>query len=117
MGHFSARGRGSRHELAGVINRAMERKLKAHRAIDVSGCERTATGDYLLREFVDGVDYCDAQSEEWIWSIGKLLRPLPSVMANNERRELPAGAFLASLTARYYSPDCESDTIECVWLR
>ena len=100
-----------------MINRAMERKLEAHLAIDVSGCERTATGDYLLREFVDGVDYCDAQSEEWIWSIGKLLRPLPSVMANNERRELAAGTFLASTTARYYSPGGEAETVECVWLR
>jgi hypothetical protein len=99
------------------MNRAMERKLRTHRAIDVSGCKRTATGDYILPEFVDDVDYCDAQSEEWIWSIGKLLRPLPSVMANNERRELPAGTFLASTSSRYYNPDCESDAVECVWLR
>lgn len=98
-------------------NRAMQRKLERREAIDVSGCERTATGDYLLREFVDGVDYCDAKTEDWIWSIGKLLRPLPSVMANNERRELPAGSFLASTSTRYYHPESASDTFECVWLR
>jgi len=97
-----------------MINRAMQRKLKTHQAVDVSGCERTATGDYVLPEFRDGFDYCDAKSEEWIWSIGKLLRPLPSVMANNERRELPVGTFLASTSSRYY-PD--SETVECVWLR
>jgi len=101
----------------GMKNRAMQRKLARHLAIDVSGCERTAAGDYTPPEFVDGVDYCNAQSGEWIWSIGKLLRPLPSVMADNERRELPAGTFLASTSSRYYQPDCESDTVKCVWLR
>src|SRR5256885_9791584 len=34
------------------------------RSVDVSGCERTATGDYVLPEFRDGFDYCDAKSEE-----------------------------------------------------
>jgi hypothetical protein len=99
-----------------MINLAMQRKLRAREAIDVSGCRRTATGDYILKEFRYDTDYCDAKTEDWIWSVGKVLKPLPSVMADGSRETLPAGTFLASTSARHYSAG-ESDVIECVWLR
>lgn len=97
-------------------NRAMERKLQKREAIDVSKCERTSTGDYVLPLFTDDVDYCDAVTESWVWSIGELLRPLPSVMADGSRRTLPAGTFLAALDGRHYTAE-QSETIKCRWLR
>jgi hypothetical protein len=89
-------------------NKAMQRKLKQHRAIDLSLCERTIAGDYVLVTFDDGRDYCDATAEAWIGSIGKLVRPLPSAMATGERRVLEPGVFLASTTARFYAPNEET---------
>ncbi|HEY1900753.1 MAG TPA: hypothetical protein VGG49_13275 [Steroidobacteraceae bacterium] len=98
-------------------NKAMERKLQDGNAIDIAGCERTSVGDYVLdRLFKDDIDYCDAAREEWVWSIGKTLVPLPAVMADGTRRVLPPGTFLASMSARHYSAG-ESEVTECVWLR
>jgi hypothetical protein len=97
-------------------NQAMQRKLTQRAAIDISQCERTVTGDYVLMEFDGGKDYCDATAEAWVWSIARVLRPLPSVMANGERRVLQPGEFLASTTARFYVPN-EKTPFECVWLR
>lgn len=97
-------------------NQAMARSLRAGQCINVSECRRTAAGDYILERFEDGQDYCDASSESWIWSIGKLLRPLPSVMADGSRETLPVGTFLASTSGRHYSAG-DSEVIECVWLR
>lgn len=97
-------------------NKAMERKIRTGECLDVSGCERTVAGDYVLREFVDDVDYCDARAEHWIWSIGKVLRPLPSIMADDSGRTLEPGTFIASTSSKFYSAG-ESDTIECVFLR
>jgi len=97
-------------------NRAMERKLARGECVDVSSCPRTVTGDHVLDGFVEDADYCDAKREDWIWSIGKLLRPLTLVMADNERRDYPAGTFLASTGTRHYS-EGRSEAIECVFLR
>lgn len=97
-------------------NQAMQRKLNSHKCVDISNCRRTTTGDYLLETFVENVDYCDAVQEAWVWSIGKTLAPLPSVMADGTRETLPAGTFLASLSDKFYSMG-ESKTIECVFLR
>jgi hypothetical protein len=94
----------------------MERELSQRRCVDVSKCPRTATGDYVLVSFKPDCDYCDAVSEEWIQSIGKLKRPLPSVLADNTRVQLPTGTLLASTTPRHYSAG-ESEIVECVWLR
>ena len=99
-----------------MLNKAMERKLECGECVDVSECERTATGDYVLKQFVEDADYCDAREERWIFSIGRLLRPVTLVMADNERREFPAGAILASTSTRHYSAG-RSQVIECVFLR
>lgn len=101
-------------------NQAMQRKLDERKCLDVSSARRTVGGDYVLDaawgKFLDGVDYCDAKTESWIWSIGKLLRPLPSVMADGSRETLPLGTLLASTTPRHYTAG-ESKVIECVFLR
>jgi hypothetical protein len=89
-------------------NKAMQRKLKTEEAVDVR-----MIGTYIprneavfdsnvfeLTEFDkdDKLDYCDAQTEGWIWSIGK-------------RRS--DGKVFAAFDGRYYlHPD-----YECVWLR
>lgn len=95
-------------------NQAMKRALDRGQATDVSGCERTVHGDYILPSVREGQDYCDAQREEWIWSVARLTKPLPSVMADNSRRTLDIGTLIASTTTRYYP---SSDCFECVWLR
>lgn len=97
-------------------NQAMQRKLTSGECLDVSACRRTAAGDYVLEGFVDGVDYCDAKLEAWIWSIGKLLRPLPSVMADGARETLEPGTIIASSSSKFYTA-CQSETVECVFLR
>lgn len=79
-------------------NLRMKEKLERKDCIDVSQCARTPEGDYILREYIDDVDYCDAQTEDWIWSIGK-----------NQKN----GVILASTSAKFYqNPDWT-----CLWLR
>ena len=99
-----------------MANQAMARKLQTKQAIDISKCLRTAGGDYVLDRFVDDRDYCDAAQEAWVWSIGKLLEPAETTMANGDVIILPAGTFLAALTDRHYSAG-RSQIVECVWLR
>lgn len=99
-------------------NQAMARKLARRLLVDVSGFRRTATGDYVLPAgtFDEDKDYADTSSEKWVWSVGKVLRPLPSVMADGSRETLEPGTYLASLDGRHYTMG-KSTTIECVWLR
>lgn len=79
-------------------NRAMLRKLARGDCIDVAECERTPEGHYILKEFEEDMDYCDAAAEDWIWSIGK---------RKND------GVILASRSAEFYQhPD-----FECLFLR
>jgi hypothetical protein len=50
----------------------MKRKLESGEALDVRKEGREIEpGIYELREFKEGLDYCDSEIEEWIWSIGK----------------------------------------------
>lgn len=83
-------------------NQTMQRKLKSGDCVDVNtvGTKRE-DGLFQLREFnrEADVDYCDAATERWIWSIG-------------QHRE--TGEVLASLDARFYPSTPE---FECVWLR
>ena len=55
-------------------------------------------GSWRLAGFVDNVDYCDRESETWIWSIG-------------QRRT--DGAIFAAADARFY----QHPAFECLWLR
>ena len=76
----------------------MLRKLDEGLCIDVSKCPRTDDGSYLLQKYVDGVDYCDRETEEWIWSIG---------------RSAADGRVLAGTDSRYYL----NPNFDCLWLR
>jgi hypothetical protein len=78
-------------------NRAMARKLMAKRAIDVSNMPRVGNY-YILDKVEDGIDYCNAKEERWIWSIG---------------RRLADDVILAS-----HFPDLyQNPKYECLWLR
>jgi hypothetical protein len=82
-----------------MSNKAMLRKLLTHDALDVCVEGREVEpGVYRLRRFCEGVDYCDASKEAWIWSIGK---------------RKTDGEILASTDSRYY----RNDDFECLWLR
>jgi len=86
-------------QLAHMSNKAMQNKLMKDKAIDVrmAGTE-VEKGVFELREFVDDVDYCDAQTESWIWSIGRRL---------SDRK------IFASTDTRFY----QNSDYHCLWLR
>ena len=52
-------------------NRAMARKLAEGKAWDISGYGPDEEGHYRLPMFMDRIDYADAKTERWIWSIAK----------------------------------------------
>lgn len=81
-------------------NLAMERKLASGEARDVSKFDMDSHGDYILPRnwYRDGVDYCDAANETWIWSIG---------------RHIDSGQVLASTTSKFY----QNAAYVCLWLR
>ena len=80
-----------------LYNKAMERKLTSGQAIDLSRCPRK--GDfYVLTKVVDCMHYCNAETEQWIWSTG---------------RHRKTGEILASHTDELFS----HRNFECLWLR
>lgn len=84
-------------------NLAMERKLEKGAAVDVSACKREGPyyileGDQIPDPRGEMPDYCDAQLERWIWSIG---------------RRYSDGVVLASTDGDLY----QNDGCECLWLR
>ena len=81
------------------MNKAMERKLKDGKAVDISQHPRDPNGYYLLpKDFnYKDTDLCDAVEERWVWSVGKR----------------PDGQLIASLAGDLY----QRPGIECVWLR
>jgi hypothetical protein len=82
----------------------MERSLAAGECVDVSACLRTTAGDYILEGDMipdpesDMPDYCNAETEGWIWSIG---------------RHVETGVVVASHSAKLY----QNPAYECLWLR
>lgn len=105
----------------GLLNKRMEEKLNRNEAVDLANCERLEDGDYLLTEKEyrgkdSDVDYCDADQEVWIWSMGQLLQPMDVQMQDGSTRRLEAGTVLASTSGKHYSAGT-SDIVECVWLR
>ena len=79
-------------------NRAMLEKVKNGDAIDLSKNEKNKNGRYILKRFVEDMDYCDLMTGEWIWSIGK---------------HLTTGEILASTDTEFYMhPD-----YVCLFLR
>lgn len=55
---------------SGMKNIRMAEKLRNGEAIDLSGCPLSEEGYYVLDDFIEGMDYCDAAREAWIWSVG-----------------------------------------------
>jgi len=53
-----------------MINQRMQEKIESGDAVDLSKCKREGRY-YIVPEFFDDVDYCDAAAECWIWSIGR----------------------------------------------
>lgn len=81
-----------------MMNLAMENKIKKAEALDLSGCERTEEGDYIMESDPGDFDLCDAKAERWIWSVGK----------NKE-----TGQIVASLGTKFY----QNPAYDCIWLR
>ena len=77
----------------------MVQKLGADEALDVRTIgEEIAPGVFRLARYVGGYDYCDAQKEVWMMSIGK---------------HRATGVYYAARDARYQT----DPAYECVWLR
>lgn len=83
--------------MAEMRNKAMQSKLRDGDAIDVSSYPRVGR-HYQVATFIDRKDYCDASTEQWIWSIGR---------RNSD------GAIFASTTGDLY----QNPNYECLWLR
>ncbi len=82
-------------------NKAMERMLQDCECVDVNaiGKQTDTPGVFELNHFPgDDMDYSDAKTESWIWSIG---------------RHVDSGQILASTDARFY----QNGEYECLWLR
>lgn len=90
-------------------NKYMEEHLKSGVCLDVRkiGRGRPYRDDDLpvvfeLDEFHEGLDYCDARTERFVWSIG---------------REIATGRIVAALDSRFYSEWAKQEGWECIWLR
>lgn len=91
-----------------MSNKRMAENLSEDEATDVSQCEKTEDGYYILTKEMEedcgrdgppcGMDFCDAPKEAWIWSIGKHKK---------------TGQVLASTDAVFY----QNPEYECLWLR
>jgi len=82
-----------------MLNKRMEEALLKGDCIDVRTIgTRMADGSFLLERFVDGKDYADAETERWIFSIG---------------RSEADGKIYAAFDFRFY----ECPGWECLFLR
>ena len=79
-------------------NTRMAEKLRRGDAVDVSQFPAEPNGKWILPDFRDGADYCDAETESWVWSIG---------------RRHSDGKIIASLDVDLY----QNPAFECLWLR
>ena len=102
-GHASAphkESRESKSHYDKMKNKSMQRKLQSGAAIDLSRYRNPKTDTYELPEgvFQKDKDYCDANEESWIFSIGK-----------NQIN----GKIVAARDARFYG----NSHWDCLWLR
>jgi hypothetical protein len=81
-------------------NKRMQKKLEENDAIDVSKWPRTPEGYYEVPEDIDveEMDFCNQETEEWIWSIGE--------------RKSDGKRFASHISVFYRNPD-----YNCLWLR
>lgn len=83
-----------------MLNIRMEEMLAKGECLDVGelGRPNEDASEYVLDGYVDNRDYCERQTERWIWSIGK---------------SHATGEIRAAFDARFY----ENPEYECLWLR
>lgn len=107
-------------------NKAMQKKQHQGFLVDVSVYPRIA-GFYLIpwddqvREWESGrVDFADATTEEWIWSIGRALKTfeispfkIKPTVENKIAYLVQEGQVLASTSGSLY----QNERFECLWLR
>jgi hypothetical protein len=80
-------------------NLRMREKLDLGECLDVNKIGHSiGAGLFVLDTYQDGVDYCDAASDAWIWSIGK---------------HVTTGVIMAAIDSRFY----QNPQYECLWLR
>ncbi len=82
-------------------NYSMMEKLKNGEALDVGVIGTPLDGFpgvWELQGFTENVDYCDAESELWIYTIG---------------RDKQTGVFYAAADTRFM----DNPKFDCVWLR
>jgi hypothetical protein len=80
-------------------NLRMREKLDLGECVDVNKIGRVdGPGVFVLTRYVDGVDYCDAANDQWIWSIGK---------------DVDTGEIVAATDTRFY----QHPQYVCLWLR
>jgi hypothetical protein len=80
-------------------NLAMKQMLANGDCINVRAIGKEIfPGLYELNSFTDNIDYCDAERELWIWSIGK---------------DKTSGRIVASTDGRFF----QNPEFECLWLR
>lgn len=89
----------------------MSHKLSIGEAIDVSKMKRIGPY-YVLPKFVQGKDYCNSETEKWIWSIGVAEANLRGTF-QGILYAIPKGTILAS----HYTDLYDCDGINCLWLR
>lgn len=94
-------------------NKRMEEMLRRGSAIDLSECRMEFDGRWYVIEDKFALnclkndivkDYCISKTEEWIWSIGRLIK---------DAGDVKAGTVLASTTTSLY----QNEHFECLWLR
>lgn len=78
-------------------NLSMLAMVQSGEAIDLSNNRREGKY-YVIDKFIDGVDYCVLNTEQWIWSIG---------------RRKKDGVILACTKSTFY----QNSEYECIWLR
>jgi len=83
---------------SGLKNKRMAEKLRTGEAFDLRDRPLTAEGFFKLDDFIEDVDYCDAKTEAWIWSIGI---------------SYATGEMLASTSSVFY----QNPEFFCLWLR
>ena len=82
-------------------NLRMKEKLDSGECIDVNVVGEPLVGFpgvWVMEDFLDNVDYCDAEGERWIWSIG------------HHKQDQK---YYASLDGRFY----QNPLFDCVYLR
>lgn len=86
-----------------VQNQELRKRLLSGDVLDVRemGVEEEP-GVFRLTHFVDGHDYADSKTEQWIWSIGK---------------HKNTGEIFAAFDGRYYDPNNEDFDYETLWMR